>query len=123
MESYPTDHRGVPKTPLALSECYDTCPLNNDFEADRHHLAFNRNLYKSRTQRAYRQAGCMIVASCMCKHFGLHQKYQAPPKPSEEVMHDVAQGDYQPIECYIELPTRGELRQHYLQRHPNEGAA
>ena len=91
---YPT-RNGLPIMPLGIEECYDECPKNVS-RTNKHHLAFNRAMYKTPVERAYREAGCMAVQACICKHANLHATYTPPPVPNIHLMHDVVQGDIVP---------------------------
>lgn len=97
---YPTDGRGVPLLPDNLGECYDVCFLGC-MSQDRHHLAFNSGEYRSGTERAYREAGSMVIKACICRHRDLHSTYYAPTKPDAQTMRGIAQDDLQPTEAEV----------------------
>ena len=57
---YPVDERGLPVLPD--TECYAIC-LKGIKDTNRHHLAFNRRMYRSSLERAYREATGMVLLS------------------------------------------------------------
>lgn len=93
---YPT-RNGLPIKPAGIGECYEECRYDVA-GTNKHHLAFNRAMYKTPVQKAYREAGCMAVEACKCKHADLHSTYSPPAIPNIHLMYDVAQGDIQPVE-------------------------
>lgn len=90
---YPTDERGLPVIPP--TECYQIC-LNGIKDTNRHHLAFNRRMYRSSLERAYREATGMVLRMCVCRHRDLHATYEPPRPPSAAVMREVVAGQVLP---------------------------
>lgn len=103
---YPSDERGLPVVPPR--ECYEVC-LRGAKTANKHHLAFNRRMYTSSLERAYRESACMIVRMCACRHDALHATYDPPVMPEAAVMRGVIAGNILPpteLEAGIQVEIR-----------------
>lgn len=106
---YPTDKQGVPLKPSEIGECNDVCFRPGGPVKDRHHLAWPRDKYRTAVERQYRDAGCMVVEACRCKHVSLHETYNPPPKPDRFTMIDIAGGDIEPTETQVQITRRDHV--------------